>query len=65
MSDDLSTYADSSEVADWSNAAVKWAVSAGLLQGRNNNFLAPGEKVTRGEVAAILTRFITELFLDK
>jgi hypothetical protein len=58
---DLSIYDDSSEIADWSNTAMEWAVSAGLLQGRSNKILAPGEEITRGEVATILTRFITEI----
>lgn len=58
---DLSSYDDSNEIADWSSTAMEWAVSVGLLQGRNNNLLAPGDGVTRGEVAEILTRFIKEI----
>ena len=44
---------------------MKWAVSAGLLQGRGNNLLVPGDEVTRGEVATILTRFIAEILQNK
>ncbi|WMJ77396.1 MULTISPECIES: leucine-rich repeat protein [unclassified Sedimentibacter] len=58
---DLSSYNDSNEIADWSNSAMEWAVSAGLLQGRNNKMLAPGDVVTRGESAMILTKFIEEI----
>lgn len=58
---DLSLYNDSDEIADWSSPAMEWAVYEGLLQGRDNEMLAPTESVTRGETAAILTRYIEEI----
>lgn len=61
-SGDLNSYADSSEVSDWSSTAVKWAVSTGLLQGRGSNLLAPADDVTRGEAATFLARFIGRNF---
>lgn len=58
---DLNSYNDSDKIADWSKLAMEWAVSTGLLQGRNNKMLAPSDGITRGEAAEILTRFIKEI----
>ena len=54
---DLSMYADAVEVSPWALDAVKWAVSAGLIQGRSETSLAPGGSSLRSEVAMILKRF--------
>lgn len=60
---DLSLYKDSDKVADWSKVAMEWAISTGLLNGRDNEMLAPSDGITRGETAVILTRFIKEILL--
>ena len=54
---DLSSYADSTQVASWARSAVEWAVSTGLLAGRSSGgqqLLAPNDTVTRAEFAAVL-----------
>ncbi len=58
---DLSSYNDSDKIADWSKQAMEWAVSTGLLHGKDNKMLAPSDGITRGEAAEILTRFIKEI----
>lgn len=54
---DLSGFADSAKVADWAEEAVQWAVGSGIINGNENNELAPGDNATRAEVAAMLMRF--------
>jgi 2',3'-cyclic-nucleotide 2'-phosphodiesterase (5'-nucleotidase family) len=53
---DLSSFADASDVADWSQAAMEWAVSAGILSG-NGSGLNPTGTATRMEVAKIMAGF--------
>lgn len=50
-------FADDENVSDWALDAVKWAVGAGLLNGKDGNRLDPTGTATRAELAAILTRF--------
>ena len=37
---------------------MQWAVGKGLIQGKEGMVLAPSDKATRAETAAILQRFI-------
>jgi hypothetical protein len=53
---DLSSFADAATVADWSQAAMEWAVSAGILSG-NGSGLNPTGTATRMEVAKIMAGF--------
>lgn len=53
---DLGRFGDGASVSGWASDAVRWAVSAGLLEGSGGN-LNPGGTATRAEVAAILMRF--------
>ena len=54
--DHLSAFPDSSHVSDWARDAMNWAVSSGLIQGRDSG-LAPAEEITRSELATVLHRF--------
>ena len=54
----LSGYADASSVSGWATDAMRWAVSAGLINGRTATTLAPQGNATRAEVASILMRFM-------
>ena len=54
----LSGYADASSVSSWATDAMRWAVSAGLINGRTATTLAPQGNATRAEVASILMRFM-------
>ena len=55
---DISGYTDASSVSGWSTDAMRWAVSAGLINGRTATTLAPQGNATRAEVASILMRFM-------
>ena len=54
--DHLSGFADSGEVSDWARDAMNWAVSTGLIQGRDSG-LAPAGEAPRSELATVLHRF--------
>ena len=54
----LDAYADNMNVSPWATDAFAWAVSVGIINGKENNTLNPEGKATRAEVAAILKRFV-------
>lgn len=54
----LAEFADGAAISQWAAEAVRWAVSKGLIQGRNGGALEPGAEMTRAEVAAILARYV-------
>jgi hypothetical protein len=54
---DLSAFPDAASVSAWAEDAVIWAVSIGLIQGRDSG-LAPQGTATRAEVATILERYM-------
>lgn len=58
---DLNTYEDGASVSPWAADAMAWAVSEGVLSGKPNNLLAPGDVASRAETAAILLRFQEKL----
>lgn len=49
-------YRDGGSVSDWAQEALAWALSRGIIEGREG-LLAAGESVTRAEAATILARF--------
>lgn len=53
----LGTFMDAWKVGSWAEDAMEWAVAVGLLQGRSDKELAPGDHATRAEAAAIIQRF--------
>ena len=52
----IGSYPDSVSVSDWAQNAFAWALSQGIIDGRDGK-LAAGESVTRAEAATILARF--------
>ncbi len=61
---DISSFADSGNVAGFAQNSMKWAVAQGLISGRSNGgktLLAPQGTATRAEVAAVMTRFVEYL----
>ncbi|MEM5780428.1 MAG: S-layer homology domain-containing protein, partial [Lawsonibacter sp.] len=58
--DSETIFFDRSQVSPWAETAVRWAVSAGLLQGDERKLLRPQGTCTRVEAAAILYRYLTE-----
>ena len=55
---DLDAFADGGEVAGWAREAVSWAVGEGILSGGSGGRLNPRGYATRGELAAILMRYL-------
>lgn len=49
-------FADRAKIPDWAKGAVAVAVNAGLLTGYNDNTFRPERPLTRGEMAALLSR---------
>jgi len=56
---DLTNYQDSGNVSEWGVSAMKWAVSLGLINGRDDGTLDPKGTATRAEAAAIFQRFLS------
>lgn len=51
----LSAFADAASVSGWAVDAVRWAVSSGLMNGKNGR-IDPAGLTTRAEAAALLHR---------
>ena len=56
---ELSRMRDADHVSDWAVDAIFWAVSTGILNGVDENTLAPQKTATRAEVATLMMR-VTE-----
>ncbi len=52
-----SSFADAGDISGYAREAMDWAVSVGLIAGKENGRLAPQENATRAQVAAIFMRF--------
>lgn len=55
---DISSYADSGNVASWAADAVAWAVGNDIITGTDLKALAPSANASRAQTAAMLMRFI-------
>ncbi|OON96920.1 MAG: hypothetical protein ATN36_04630 [Epulopiscium sp. Nele67-Bin005] len=53
----ISTFADADQIT-WAKDAMDWAVNIGIIQGEQNN-LNPKGNITRAEICAIISRYIT------
>jgi hypothetical protein len=54
----ISDFVDVDEISSWALDAVKWSVSAGLINGIGGGKVAPLGEATRAEAAALLRRYI-------
>lgn len=50
-------FVDKGEVATWSETAMKWAVTNGIMSGKAGNMLDPEGKATRAECATMLAAY--------
>lgn len=55
----LLDYSDRGEIAEYAYEAVAWCSMNGILSGRADGTLGPGETVTRAASAAMLQRYLT------
>ena len=56
---DLSDYLDVDNISAYALESMAWACAGGILQGVGGNRLAPGESVSRGQAAVLLTRMLS------
>ena len=54
---DLSTFPDANSIADWAEAAMRWANGNELINGHDDGTLEPGGTATRAQAASILMQF--------
>lgn len=57
VEEDLTRFTDYSAINFWARPALRWAVKQGLITGREENLLVPGDPINRAEAAAILMRW--------
>jgi hypothetical protein len=53
-----SKFPDAAAVSDYAQAAMAWAVDAGIIQGVSNTYLDPQGSATRAQVAAVMQRYV-------
>ncbi|WP_346663648.1 S-layer homology domain-containing protein [uncultured Merdimonas sp.] len=50
-------YPDGGQVSAWASDAMKWAIGAGIIQGKGTGLLEPTGPLVRAECAAIISRY--------
>lgn len=55
---ELDPFEDAQEVSSWAREGMSWALREGIVTGRSQSELAPGDRASRAEVAAMLCRFL-------
>ena len=60
-SGNLSRYTDQTHISEWAIDPCSWATDCGLLQGREDGSFDPSGLATRGEVSALLKRFVEHI----
>lgn len=58
VTDAAEAFADQDKISAYAVNAVAWARSAGIVSGKGNNLFDPQANITRGEVAAMLYRWL-------
>lgn len=54
----LDKFEDADKITDYAKMVMQWAVGNGLIKGKSENLLDPQGTATRGEISAMLHRFI-------
>jgi hypothetical protein len=57
----LSSFSDANGVASYANAALAWAVENGIVTGTTDGKLNPEGTATRGQVAAMVARYVNAI----
>ncbi|MBR2736974.1 MAG: S-layer homology domain-containing protein [Firmicutes bacterium] len=55
----LDSYSDSSQIADYAQESLNWAVSGGYITGIGDGVLSPSTFTTRAQMAQIMTRIVS------
>ena len=55
---DINTFNDASEISSYAQEGVTACVSAGVVNGRDKNTIAPKAEITRAEIAVIVQRLL-------
>ncbi|WP_312648371.1 S-layer homology domain-containing protein [Aminipila sp.] len=55
----ISVFADGTQVSSWSKEAMAWANAQGIIKGNDRNMITPKAGTNRAEVAVMLMRFDT------
>ncbi len=58
---ELDPFEDAQEVSSWAREGMSWALREGIVTGRGQGILAPGDSASRAEVAAMLCRFLEKV----
>ncbi len=53
----LLSYEDAERISEYAIPSMQYAVGSGMINGKTETMLAPGDHATRAEIAAILRRF--------
>ena len=53
----IEKFSDCSEISDYANKAMQWAVGKGVITGNDNGTLAPKDNATRAEAAAMIQKY--------
>ena len=59
LEDSSLNFADTSDVSDWSRAAVAYAAQSGILTGYSDNTVKPKATITRAETFALVSRCLS------
>jgi uncharacterized repeat protein (TIGR02543 family) len=59
--DDDLEFLDAARIGDWAKEGVAFCVKNGIIQGRPGNIFDPAASATRGELAAMLHRFLENI----
>jgi len=55
---ELDKFTDADQISDWAEESLKWAVGAGLINGKGDGILDPGGSATRAEAATLIQKFM-------
>ncbi|MBR3152739.1 MAG: S-layer homology domain-containing protein [Clostridia bacterium] len=60
FNEEIEKFSDFDDISEYAVKPMKWAYTKGLIQGRDDNTLAPKSSVTRAEAAIIVLRYMNQ-----
>lgn len=58
----LAKFSDASDISDYAEKAMRWAVEAGIINGTTDNRLMPRANATREQVAQMMFNYVSSLY---